>query len=44
MNTASKEYEFLKQLLRINPTLSLAQAARRVKLLHYELARKGFAC
>ncbi|MEA2111575.1 MAG: hypothetical protein U9P71_05955 [Campylobacterota bacterium] len=37
MKTASREYEYLKQLLRINPTMTIAQAAHRVKLLHTHL-------
>jgi hypothetical protein len=37
MKTASKEYAYLKQLLRINPTMTIAQAAHRVKLLHTHL-------
>ena len=40
MNLASKEYQYLKELLKINPKLTVAQATKRLELLHVKIGEK----
>jgi hypothetical protein len=41
MNTASKEFDYLKRLLKINPTITIGQASHRLKLMEEFIEQKG---
>jgi len=40
MKTASKQYDYLKRLLKINPNLTVKQASHRLKLMEEFMAQK----
>jgi hypothetical protein len=40
MKTTSKQYDYLKRLLKINPNLTVGQASHRLKLMEEFMAQK----
>jgi hypothetical protein len=40
MKTTSKQYDYLKRLLKINPKLTVGQASHRLKLMEEFIAQK----